>query len=127
MKEQELRTLNYQILLSLLFILTIIISIILTYDQKLEISNKKRLFSKTFDKYLNLFNRLLALFIVSALLYLNYQDYKKGKIKNINQDALRHQVYASIFSFISAIIVLYVVIENWYDIPNISNIENPII
>ena len=127
MKEKELRLINYQILTSILFIASVVISIILTYDERQQLLKKQRLFSETFDKYLNLFNRILSLSIVAFILYINYATYKIKEQKRSNLAPLRHQIYASIFSLISAIIVLYVVIENWYENPNITSIENPII
>lgn len=127
MKEKELKLLNYQILTSVLFIISIIISIILTYDEKQELLDNKRLFSEKFDKRLNLFNRLLALFIILFILYINTETYKIQQFKRSNLAPFRHQIYASIFSVISALIVLYVVIENWEDNPNITSIENPTI
>lgn len=127
MKEKELRLINYQILTSILFIASVVISIILTYDERQQLLKKQRLFSETFDKYLNLFNRILSLSIVAFILYINYATYKIKEQKRSNLAPFRHQIYASIFSLISAIIVLYVVIENWYENPNITNIENPII
>lgn len=127
MKEEKLKLLNYQILSSILFIISIFISIILTYDEKQELLNKKGVFSETFDKYLNLFNRIFALGIIIFILYINYTTYNIQKQKRINLEPFKHQIYASIFSVISAIIVLYVVIENWYQNPNITSIENPTI
>ena len=127
MKEKELRLLNYQILTSILFIVSVIISIVLTYDEIKQLLKKHRLFSETFDKYLNLFNRILSLSIVVFILYINYATYQIQKEKRSNLDPFRHQIYASIFSIISAVIVLYVVLENWEDNPNITSIENPII
>lgn len=127
MKEEQLKSLNYQIITTLLFIISLVISILLTYDQKLELLQKKRIFSETFDKYLNLFNRIFALIIIIFILYINYRDYEMGKQKSTNSAPLKHQIYASILSVISAIIVLYVVLENWEENPNITSIENPII
>jgi len=127
MKEKKLTLLNYQIISSILFIISIVISIVLTYDEKQQVLKKDRLFSETFDKYLNLFNRILSLSIVAFILYINYATYEIQKQKRSNLDSFRHQIYASIFSLISAIIVLYTVIENWYENPNITSIENPII
>lgn len=127
MKEEELKLLNYQIITTILFIISLVISIFLTYDEKQELLNKERIFSETFDKYLNLFNRILALSIIVFILYINFQDYQLGKQKRSNSAPLRHQIYASVFSVISALIVLYVVIENWKENPNITSIENPLI
>lgn len=127
MKEKELKLLNYQLITSVLFIISVLISIILTYDEIQQVLKKERLFSETFDKYLNLFNRIFSLLIIAFILYINYATYQLKKEKRINLDPFRHQIYASIFSVISAVIVLYVVIENWYQNPNITSIENPII
>lgn len=123
--EEKIKSLNLQLLTSTLFIISIAISLFLTYDEKLETLNKKRIFSEKFDKYLNLFNRIFALGIILTILYINYNEYIQNKEKRINIDPLKHQVYASIFSVISALIVLYVVIENFNENINITSIENP--
>jgi len=126
MKDKELQLLNYQILTSIVFVLSLIISIILTYDERQQLLKRKRLFSEKFDKYLNLFNRILALLVILIILYINYKNFEINKNKRSNPAPLIHQIYASILSVLSAIIVLYVVIENWYENPNITSIENPV-
>jgi len=125
MREKELSLLNYQIITSVLFVISLIISIILTYDERQQLLKEPRLFSETFDKYLNLFNRIFALLIIVVILWINYETYKIKEQKGGNIAPFRHQIYASIFSVISAVIVFYVVIENWYSNPNITSIENP--
>lgn len=127
MKQKKIELLNYQIIASILFIISLLISIFLTYDEKLEITGNKRIFNKYTDKVLNLSNRIFALLIVLFILYINYEDYILNKIKRNNTKTSEHQIIASFFSVISAIIVLYVVIENWYENPNITSIENPIV
>jgi len=127
MKKDKIKLLSYQLITSFLFIISILISILLTYNQKQELLNEKRILNKKSSKYLNLFNRIFALSIIFAILYINYSEYQINKNKRSNIAPYKHQVYASIFSVISAIIVLYVVIENWEDNPNITSIENPII
>ena len=127
MKEKQVLIIDWQIILSMVFIITILISIIFSYDQRQRLLNKKTIFDKNIDKYLNLFNRIIVLIVILLLLYLNYLDYKINKDNINNPKPYYHQIIASVFSVISALIVLYVVIENWYDQPNITNIENPII
>lgn len=127
MKEKQLTLLNFQILTSILFIISVFISVILTYDEKQGVMKKQGLFSEDFDKLLNLFNRVFALLIIGVILYINYETYKLQQKKGSNLAPYRHQIYASVFSLISALIVLYVVIENWYQNPNITSIENPTI
>ena len=84
--EKEEKLLNYQLITSIAFIVSLIISIILTYDEKKELLNEETIFSKDFDKYLNLFNRILALSIVCFILYINYETYKINKNKNTSYE-----------------------------------------
>lgn len=127
MRQNEIKLTNFQIITSILFIISVLISIVLTIDEKLVLEKKKPLFSKKTDQYINLFNRIFTLIIICFILYINYEGYKIDKIKGSNIDASRHQIYASILSVISAIIVLYVVFENWDENINITSIENPTI
>ena len=122
MKEIEL--LDNQIEASILFIISIIISILLTYDEKLKKLKRKSILSNNMAKYLNLYNRILAIVIISVILYINYQNYQLKKKKVSNLKPFKQQIYASILNLLSAIIVLYVVIETW-NTNNIADIENP--
>ena len=113
---KEIKLLDYQNILSIIFIITIIISILLTYDEKLKLLNKKLFDDKTAENLC-----IIALLII----YINVIDYKIGQEKGSNLNPLRHQVEASIFNAISALIVLYTVYENRNF--NITSIENPTI
>ena len=123
---KEIKLLDYQIDTSIIFVISLIISILLTYDEKLKILKQDKIFSDEVDKYLNLFNRILALIIIAIILYINYETYNLKKKKGCNLRPFKHQIYASLCSLVSAIIVLYVVIENW-NTNNITSIENPTI
>lgn len=125
--KREIEILDKQILISIIFIVTIVISIILTYDEKQYKLKRKTIFSPKTDKYINLLNRILSLAILFYLLYLNYETYQIAKQKGRNLHPFKHQIQASILSTIAGIIVLYVVFENWYENPNITTLENPII
>ena len=126
MNEQKIKLLQYQNITSILFIISVGISIFLTHDEILRLSKKDPVLPEPIDRYINLLNRVFALTIISAILYINYQDYQLAKQqKKTNLEPFKHQISASIFSVISAIIVLYVVIENLEQNPNIGNLENP--
>ena len=71
MKEKQVLIIDWQIILSMVFIITILISIIFSYDQRQRLLNKKTIFDKNIDKYLNLFNRIIVLIVILLLLYLN--------------------------------------------------------
>lgn len=121
---KEITLLDAQILTSVLVLISIIASIIVTYDDEQEKKGKPRLFSKNFDKYLNLFNRIYAFLIILFITYISYESYQLGKQEGKPLKPLKHQLWASILSILPAIIVILVVFETWDD-GSIASGENP--
>lgn len=98
-----------QILLSLLFIITLIISITLSYNEILKAKNKDVLYTENLEKNILIFNRSLAVLINIGFLAINIIDKKV----NTNQDKYANlQIDASLLTFISSLIVLYIAIDN---------------
>ncbi len=98
-----------QILLSLLFIITLIISITLSYNEILKAKNKDVLYTENLEKNILIFNRSLAVLINIGFLAINTIDKKI----NTNQDKYANlQIDASLLTFISSLIVLYIAIDN---------------
>lgn len=123
--EKEIELLNIDIATALMFIITIIISIYLTYENRQDLLNRKRILNKKDDQYILLFNRLLVLIIVLIILYDNIEGYEIAKEKNKDLKPFKIQIFASILTVITALLVLYVVFYNW-DNNSLSDIENPI-
>lgn len=123
--EKEIELLNIDIATALMFIITIIISIYLTYENKQDLLNRKRISNKKDDQYILLFNRLLVLIIVLIILYDNIEGYEIAKEKNKDLKPFKIQIFASILTVITALLILYVVFYNW-DNNSLSDIENPI-
>ncbi|CCY28117.1 unknown [Acholeplasma sp. CAG:878] len=123
--EKEIELLNIDIATALMFIVTIIISIYLTYENRQDLLNRKRILNKKDDQYILLFNRLLVLIIVLIILYDNIEGYEIAKEKNKDLKPFKIQIFASILTVITALLVLYVVFYNW-DNNSLSDIENPI-
>jgi cytochrome bd-type quinol oxidase subunit 2 len=123
--EKEIELLNIDIATALMFIITIIISIYLTYENRQDLLNRKRILNKKDDQYILLFNRLLVLIIVLVILYDNIEGYEIAKEKNKDLKPFKIQIFASILTVITALLILYVVFYNW-DNNSLSDIENPI-
>ncbi len=123
--EKEIELLNIDITTAVLFIITIIISIYLTYENRQDLLNRKRILNKKDDQYILLFNRLLVLIIVLIILYDNIEGYEIAKEKNKDLKPFKIQIFASILTVITALLILYVVFYNW-DNNSLSDIENPI-
>ena len=99
---------------------------LLTYDEKLKLLNKKRLFTDQNSHYTNLLNRILFLLILIYNLYINYQQYELEKQKRSDLAPFRQQIYASILNTIAAVIILYVVYETLNTNDDIAPIDNTI-
>lgn len=123
--EKEIELLNIDITTAVLFIITIIISIYLTYENRQDLLNRKRILNKKDDQYILLFNRLLVLIIVLVILYDNIEGYEIAKEKNKDLKPFKIQIFASVLTVITALLILYVVFYNW-DNNSLSDIENPI-
>ena len=109
MNNRQVSLLNAQLFIAFILAITLFTSFLLTYDEKLKLLNKKRLFTDQNSHYTNLLNRILFLLILIYNLYINYQQYELEKQKRSDLAPFRQQIYASILNTIAAVIILYVV------------------
>ena len=124
--KEEIKLLNIQLITSLIVIVTVTISLILTYNQKLNLKNKKTIFNKKQTHNISYINRLTILITSIVFLLINYKLYQISKKEGEDLLVYNLQIIASILTTIASIIVFYVVsIEPTGD--NISDIENPVI
>ena len=119
------KNIELQILLSIFFIFTTIISIILLYNEDLYIKYKQFILDPKNAYIIASINRIVILIILLLFLYGNYVDKNIDIIENKDLKADNLQIIASINTIISSNIVLYVTIE--YFSTNInSSLENPV-
>ncbi|MBQ9011718.1 MAG: hypothetical protein IJ093_03625 [Bacilli bacterium] len=119
---EEVELLNWQLILSLLFILTTIISISLTYNQILKHNHKNLLFSSTFEQDILKINRMVATLIAVGFIIINVRDKKVKQAYNLCDEVTANlQISASVVTFIASLIVLYVAFSNSGE----DDIENP--
>jgi hypothetical protein len=120
----NIKYINVQIIATYLYIVSLCISLLLTYNEKFEIQNKKTIFTNKSSNRLSIFNRILVVGIVLTFLYINYKSFINAKKKKKDLTPFSLQLTASELSTISAVIVLYVVITSGqYSI--VSAGENP--
>lgn len=107
---KEIDNFNLQIIASLLFIISIIISIILTYSEKLEIFNVNMIDKDKRNK-INICNRLFAIFIVCLFLYSSFValDIVKEKNGNLNEQYIR--IFINLITLGLALLTLYVSVK----------------
>ena len=107
---KEIDNFNLQIIASFLFIISIIISIILTYSEKLEIFNVNMIDKDKRNK-INIGNRLFAIFIVCLFLYSSFValDIVKEKNGNLNEQYIR--IFINLITLGLALLTLYVSVK----------------
>lgn len=122
----EVKIIYYQIYLSILLIIGVIVSIILNYNTVLDLENKDTLFNKKQTLRISRYRNFVVLIISILFLYLNYRNKKIAKEKSEDLNAYNLQILASIFTIIASFIAYYVVLAS-SDNETVADIENPII
>ncbi len=125
MDKKEEEYINIQLYALFFTLISVIISLLLTYNQKLEIKDLDTLFNPKTTLKVAKFNRSLILILGIIFLYVNYGLYQISKTEGENLKPYILQIFASVLTVITAIITLYVIfLSNKGDV---SDIENPII
>lgn len=124
-KNDEIKILDIQLIATIIYILSLFISYLLTYNDKYEILNETPWIDEKTSKNISIGNRVLVVILTLVFLYINYKNIdieKRKHHKNITPFKL--QVTASELSTVAAIIVLYTVLTSGeYSI--IAGAENP--
>lgn len=123
-KKQEIGAINIQIIALAITLITTIISIIITYNQKLELKDEDTILNAKDSLKLTLFNRKLILVIAFVFLYINFILYNISKEEGEDLKPYNLQIISSLFIIISGIIALYVV--SLSSTENIADVENPL-
>ena len=124
-KKEELNAINIQLYTLIFFLITTVISILLTYNQKLSLEKKKTLFSSKKSLKLTLFNRKLIVILSFIFLYVNIKLYNLSKEEGEDLKPYTLQIVASSLAIISGLIALYVV--SLSNTETVADVENPII
>ena len=120
---EEAELIKKQMGLSALFLLTLIVSLSLSYNELLKHQKQQPLYTKDAEESVLVINRILAFLIAFGFLLINIKD-KKIK-QNYNQGNMKIadlQIDASVITLIATIIVLYVAVSGRN---GSTEIENP--
>ena len=127
-QNQQLFIIDGQLIGSILYIASLVISIIMILNQRQRAVGKDGFLTPEESQILALLNKIFLLLLILWFLYLDYKT--KDLSANTNQDtsALELQIKGSIISIIPALIGLYVVITNFANTNlQTAEIENPFI
>lgn len=123
--KKDIDLLNTQIFISVFLLASVIISIIVTYDEEQNDLDRKPIFSPKTDKYLNMFNRILSVIIFLVLLYINYEGYQLAEQKKSDLGPFQKQLVATLLGLAASIIILSIAIEGWNADDEEAEFENP--
>ena len=123
MKKEEIKYIDYQIITLVIGVVTSIIAIVITYNQKLAKLGKKTILNNKDTLSLTTINRIVILLSGFFFLYINYELYKIAKAKKQDLKSYNLQIVASILVVISELIALYVI--SLSSIETNADIENP--
>ena len=122
--KEEVKIVNIQLISTFLFILSLVISLLLTYNSKLEVEGKKGFLNDKQNYSISVFNRIFIVCLSLAFLYTNIKNKEIAKSKSVNTHPFNLQIMASELSLLAALIVTYVVVSSGeYSI--ITSVENP--
>lgn len=124
-KKEEIGAINIQLIALTITLITTIISIIITYNQKLELKDEDTILNAKDSLKLTLFNRKLILLLAFVFLYINFILYDISKEEGEDLKPYNLQIISSLFIIISGIITLYVVSLSTTE--NIADVENPLV
>lgn len=110
--DEQLLLVNGQIIASPLFLITIGISIVLLYNQKLILENKEPILTDQEALDIALFIKVLATILLAFFLYTSVKEYEKNINTKKEEDSFI-QVIASSLVLIAAIITLFVIVKNY--------------
>lgn len=124
-ENNEVHLLNIQIIASSLYIASLFLSILLTYNDKLMTKKEKTILTNKQAANLSVFNRIFIVILTLVFLYTTYKSRENAKKTNQKIWPYDLQMYASELSLLATIIVLYVVVETageqYSIVPGINN------
>ena len=123
MKNEELKYVNYQLIVIFITILAGFISLFITYNQKRALQKKPQIIESKTLFIITLINRFILFITGTLFLLINIKLYEISKQENENLKTYELQIIASILIVISQLIAIYVTTKSSKG--QISNIENP--
>ncbi len=125
---QQLFIIDGQLVGTILYIISLIISIIVIVNQRKRALNQEEFLTNEESQIITLINKIFIVLLILWFLYLNYKSYQLAKDTNQSTSSLKSQIFASFLSLTVALITLYVVATDFNNTNfQTAEIENPFI
>ena len=106
---QQLFIIDGQLVGCILYILSLIISIIIIANQRKKALKQEEFLTNEESQLIALINKIFIVLLILWFLYLNYKSYQLAKDTNQSTTSLKSQIFASFLSLTASLITLYVV------------------
>lgn len=109
-KNEEVNLLDLQIITTIIFVASLILSIYLTYNDKLKLLEEEGIFDDELSNKLAIFNRILVVVLSLSYLYISNRNIDIVNQKGQNVYPFKLQLIGSELSTLATIVVLYAVL-----------------
>lgn len=125
-QEQQMLIVDGQLIGTILYIISLVISLILILNQRQRSQNKEGFLTSKESQILAFANKIFVLLLLFLFLYLDYEAKDLAEKTNQDTNALELQIIASFISFIPVLIGIYVVATDFSNTNlQTAEIENP--
>lgn len=114
---EKLHLIDGQIIANIVFIATVIVSVILLYNQRLILLNEKPLFRKKTSQEISFYTKIIVIIVLFYFLYVGYVNYEDTKEnRKFSNDEVENAfiiLISNVLILIAALMSLYVIYINY--------------
>ncbi len=119
--EKEIKVVNENMLATIIFIATLIVSLSLSYDKREKLKKNDGLFTKKQARRIAIINRTVVVIIALFYFQIDRETISVTSNKKGNADLLYLQAFIEFIAVITALVALYITIKSNSETVNIEN------
>lgn len=127
-KNENIFLIDLQLISTVVFIIGSIVSLIIVYNEKLNLTDREEIFTTKQTLDLSYYNRIVILVAVLISLYVGYKNYESNETGTMEKYKSGLLLSTNILTLISAVVILYVSYLNRNEQTlTVSDVENPLL
>ena len=119
--EKEIKVVNENMLATIIFIATLIVSLSLSYDKREKLKKNDGLFTKKQARRIAIINRTVVVIIALFYFQIDRETISVSNNKKNNTDLLYLQAFIEFIAVITALVALYITIKSNSETVNTEN------
>ena len=122
-KQEEIKIINEQMLATILFIGTLVVSLLLSYNRKEKLKGKNKIFTEKQVRVISIANRVAVLAIVIFFFYIDNENIEVARLQKKDLKLLYLKELVETITIVTAILALYITVKSNNN--EFVGIENP--